>query len=365
MRPDRRREGPVRTPPLPRRHHRRRHRGDGDAAVPLQREPAAAAPAGPLHRLLWRGPSLTGRCRDGAPGVPVARGRRTGPDQRPPDAGVPHVRGPGADPAAPPDGPGVRPVGAQPRRCRAAARGDRRAPSARPHRPCLAGDPPAAGGHEPGSAATPRSSRTAAPRVRGAARAPSLATGCAAPARRPAGPRVRARRCARTALHRLAAVRADRGPAPGGAGDPRRSRPAPPDAPAGAGRRGRRQDGGRGPRRGAGGREPAPGRVDGAHGAARGAALRELSRLARTARDHGGVALGPPREPRARPGRRRHRGWTRGSRGGYACAVPVPGDLCEPRAGRRRRAAPVRGGAAACAARQGGSAAGCGPTSSS
>ena len=72
LRPDRGRQHPFRTPPLPRPHHRRRHRGDDDAAVPFQREPAAAAPARPPYRLLWRGPPLAGRHRDGASGIPAA-----------------------------------------------------------------------------------------------------------------------------------------------------------------------------------------------------------------------------------------------------------------------------------------------------
>ena len=73
--------------------------GDGTGtmampAVPLQREPAPAAPPGTAHRLLRGGARLVRRHRDRAPGVPAARRRRRAPDLRPPDPGL--SRGHGA-----------------------------------------------------------------------------------------------------------------------------------------------------------------------------------------------------------------------------------------------------------------------------
>ena len=124
------------------------------------------------------------------------------------------------------------------------------------------------------------------------------------------------------------------------------------DDATGAGRRRLGQDGGRCAGRGACGRARRAGGRDGADGTARRTARAQFQRVARTARRPSRAAHGPADRQSARGARSRSGVGLDPGRRGHARAVPGRRRVPAPRAGDRRRAAPLRRAPAPATARE-------------
>ncbi len=287
--------------------------------------------------------------RAGVRGTRVpAGGRREPPPRRPHRAGLPAHQRPDCEPPSGGDArrarpgrarlPGV-PAGPDPGRRRTCRRSARRSstpttrPRSRPATPrCGASrwtscSRSSWGWSRAGAPADGRRTLAVAGRRRGGRPDPVGARGLAGPEARRAGV-------------------ADRRPGDGDRRDPRRPRPTRPDAPPRPGRRRLGQDG----RRGVGPRGGRPRRAAGgaarADGPARAPAPRDADLAPRGPRpaDHAAHRLAVRRGPAERD---RGAGLgAGGDRGRDARAAPGEGGVRRPRAGRGRRAAPVRRGAA-------------------